>query len=737
MEKIKRFGLILAAVAMTFLIPAGALADTQPVSTENQGLIKQSTDRILVSNESLNGDQAESSGSFSLNNDQYALSKKLNKTAYQLDYVKPFDPEKNRDNLLKNRVMKRSVQFAEKAGDSRNFWVSNLETGNYDQINATLAYSGTHANIWVNNDRISSDDAKKLGEQFDSSIYSSDVNNFGTPSDVDGNGKINIVCYDIQDGFDGSGGYVAGYFDPNDLTDGTDSNHSDILYIDTYPGMGTGSTKDVTEAYPTLAHEFQHLINFNRNVLVEGHSAMDTWIDEGLAMAAEQVYTGVPLEDEIDYYNTDSAINDGQSLLYWDYDGDTLANYALSYLFMEYLRIQCGQGNQIFKNLIDDPNSNYVAVQDLIHQYIDPNLSFGQFMTDFRLALYYNNPTGLYGFHGESGLTNIEQKIYDGSSVNLRGGGAVVMSTNSLALPDDTGSDLKYYNLNGNDGPSQIVRPASPHVNPVGNQDTSVTGTAQGSETIAVMSGTQVIGTGQTDSNGVFHVDIPVQDAGSTLNVYAIDVWGTKSAAARVTVEDRTPPTAPIPAPAPVTNPVVSFSAPLDVHQIKVTNYRNKSDKIYVKNLSPGDIINVYNSRKQLLVSGTSGGDTLTLNVKQLGTKSGKIYLTITRPSMGQSSETPVSFNGEVSGTLSRSQIQIRNYRHKRDIITVRRIKKGDYIRIYNAKKKVIAKKYAGHSSITLWFRQLGRHGGHIYVTVTHAHMRESTKRYAGFGRER
>ncbi|MDF2909709.1 MAG: hypothetical protein K0Q56_589, partial [Sporolactobacillus laevolacticus] len=314
MKKIKGFGLILSVIVLIFLFPMGALAATQPTSIENQGLIKQSATRILVSNESVNSDQDESSGSFSLSNDQYTLSKKLNKSSYQLDYVKPFDPEKNRDNLLKNRMMQRSVRFAEKAGDSRDFWVSNLETGNYNQINATLAYSGTHANIWVNNDQISSDDAKKLGEQFDSSIYSSDVNTFGTPSDVDGNGKINIVCYDIQDGFDGNGGYVAGYFDPNDLTDGTDSNHSDILYIDTYPAMGTGSIKDVTEAYPTLAHEFQHLINFNQNVLVEKQNAMDTWMDEGLAMAAEQVYTQVPLEDEIDYYNADSAINDGQSL---------------------------------------------------------------------------------------------------------------------------------------------------------------------------------------------------------------------------------------------------------------------------------------------------------------------------------------------------------------------------------------------------------------------------------------
>lgn len=114
---------------------------------------------------------------------------------------------------------------------------------------------------------------------------------------------------------------------------------------------------------------------------------MDTWMDEGLSMAAEQIYENQALQDRIDYYNYDTDITNGHSLLYWDYDGDTLANYSLSYLFMQYFKIQCGQGDRIFKELIDDPHSDYQAVQDMIQKYIDPNLTFGKFMTDFRAAL--------------------------------------------------------------------------------------------------------------------------------------------------------------------------------------------------------------------------------------------------------------------------------------------------------------------------------------------------------------
>jgi hypothetical protein len=39
-----------------------------------------------------------------------------------------------------------------------------------------------------------------------------------------------------------------------------------------YPTVGTGNTKDVTQIYGTLAHEFQHMVNFNENVLIAGSS---------------------------------------------------------------------------------------------------------------------------------------------------------------------------------------------------------------------------------------------------------------------------------------------------------------------------------------------------------------------------------------------------------------------------------------------------------------------------------
>ncbi len=499
----------------------------------------------LISNESPDGSNSEYTGSFRINNDAYAESKKLSPSAYRMDYVAPFDTEKNQNKALKKET--KSIKKDYVKGDSKSFYVQNLETNEFSSISATLLYSGAHANVWVNNNDITEDEATLLGKEFDNKIYRLDVDNFGLPSDVDQNGKVNILCYDIQDGFSGSGGYVAGYFSPRDLYNVSYSNQSEIFYIDTYPLMGMSGTKDVSQAYSTLAHEFQHMINFNQKVFVQGLTDMDTWMNEGLSMAAEQIYTGAPLNDRIDYYNEDADITKGHSLLYWDYEGDTLANYSLSYLFMEYLKDQCGQGNKIYKELINDPHTDYQAVQNIIHKYIDPNLSFGQFMTDFRAALVLKEDTGLYGFKGDTAFDGLKVKTYSGSSINIKGGGAIVKALSSkddFQVPSDKGTDITYTLLEKGDA-GAVTSLSKPSVQTVGDNDTVVTGTADPNVTVKVAVSGKEIGSNSTDSNGSFSVSIPKQKAGTELHVYTEDGKGNQSEETVVTVQDKTAPAVP------------------------------------------------------------------------------------------------------------------------------------------------------------------------------------------------
>ncbi|NRD76750.1 hypothetical protein HPT25_04495 [Bacillus sp. BRMEA1] len=491
---------------------------------------------VVISNESTDEISSQSTGSLELK----SLKTGLKSGTYQVDYNKPFDGTVSQNKVIRKSMLTTTTVYH--VGDSKLFWVTDLNTNQNYQISARLAYSGTKAQVWVNNNQISDTDAAKLGAEFDTNIYPEVTNNFGAAPDINHDGKINILCYDIQDDFAETGGYVAGYFGAEDLYNTAQSNKSEIFYIDTYPTMGTGTTKDVTQAYSTLAHEFQHMVNFNQNVLVEKGDPMDTWLDEGLAMASEQIYSGHGQEDRLAYYNESAAIRNGQSLLYWDDAGDTLANYSLSYLFIQYLKIQCGQGDRIFKEIIDDPNNNYKAVEDVAKKYISPNITFGKLMTDFRIALLLKSPTGLYGFKGDPFFDSINPQIFTGSTTNLRGGGAVVESFNSaegFSVPVNKGANVTYTFLNKDQGtgPANPLPLNTPVVSTIWNSDTQVKGTADPDTTVSVYVGQKEIGIAYTSSSGAFTINIPQQAGGTVVQIFEKDDSGNVSSAASITVK--------------------------------------------------------------------------------------------------------------------------------------------------------------------------------------------------------
>ena len=525
---------------------------------------------VIIDNGATNGNGSAYTGTFNVNNQNYTFNKELKPTAYQRDVNKLFNIAKNSSKLVRKEY---SIQSVPVVGDSKSFWVTNFVTNSDSQISAKLLYSGSKANVWVYNNQITTLDAQKLGREFDSGIQPLVTTKFGGASDVDGNGKVNILCYDIQDGFDGSGGYIGGYFWAGDLYVQSYSNQSEIFYMDTYPSMGTETTKDVTEAYSTLAHEFQHMVNFNRNVLIEGSIySMDTWLDEAMAMAAEQMYTGQVLSNRIDYYNYSTSITNGHSLLYWDENGDTLANYSLSYLFAQYLKIQAEQGDSIFKELLNDPNNDYRAVETVVKKYINPSLSFGNFMTSFRGALLLKQATGLYGFKGETGFAGINPKFYNGSGTLLRGGGAVVKQLNSqteYTVPADKDADITYTFL-PNSSEGDFTPPVISSLNPVTDKDSIVTGMTEADAGVYVMKGTTLLGNVVADSSGTFKVTIPKQKGGSILQVYAEDLAGNRSKTFSVTVKDTTPPAKPN------VNPVGD-------HQTAVTGKAEAGTKAVVK----------------------------------------------------------------------------------------------------------------------------------------------------------
>lgn len=500
---------------------------------------------VVFNNESTNVNKKEETGNLFTQVSGNSNEKTLSVQAYQMDANLPFQAEGNKNYLIRKNYAQSLVSY--QLGSSRDFWVTDFETEKEYQLEAKLLYNGSKVNVWVHDDEISSENAKMLGEEFDAKIYPSVVNHFGNESDVDGDGKVNLLAFDIQDGFSGSGGFLGGYFNQADLYNTSKSNQAELLYIDTYPSLGKNNN-DFSFVFSTIAHEFQHLVNHNQNVLIEGNrDGMDVWLDEAMSMAAEQIYTGEILSERIDYYNFSPSIANGHSLLHWDYEGDTLANYSLSYLFGQYVKIQARKGNSIFKEILADKNNNYKAIETIIQKYIDSSMSFGKFTTQFRSALIAKEPLGLHGFNGDPIANNLQPRLFAGDMGNVRGGGSIAVKVDPIGgffKPVDLGR-LSYTIISTNSIPAAQIPIHVLEVDPFSSLDEIVKGTGIRGSKITIKMENKEIGSGSADLEGRFSIKIPKQTIGTQLVIWSEDSKGN-SLDVKVTVLDKTPPEKPM-----------------------------------------------------------------------------------------------------------------------------------------------------------------------------------------------
>lgn len=367
-------------------------------------------------------------------------------------------------------------------GDTLTYLVCNPLTGSYYYQNFIYQTSGSYCNILVEpdasgNPKISQTDAEKLATEFDNNIQPFMVENFGNyytylGTDYSGcylqisqNQKMDILLYDIQDGYNGTTvrSYVGGY---TDLTDfiatnlGGNGNEKGIIHIDIYPLMGKSGIPDVEECYSTIVHEFQHQISYSDSLFDYFTGATDVcindaWWNEAFSMAAEHLYTGQPLTTRINNYNqanNSTPLRNGLVLGYLDYsenNNNIASNYGASYLFGQYLRCQTkhlkGGGNQIYRSILEQTGTDYTAILSGLASvgYEDTPKSFYELYRNFRMATILKNPTGPYGFAGESTFAGLLTNVYTGTAnLTLKPGGAVVLSKPSDFTP--TNSSLSY-----------------------------------------------------------------------------------------------------------------------------------------------------------------------------------------------------------------------------------------------------------------------------------------------------
>jgi len=234
--------------------------------------------------------------------------------------------------------------------------VRGLDFSRHVRKPATLAASTAHAEIYLDDDDLGEyegPDVQTLVSAFEDRVWPAMVSAFGPPGDVDGNGKL-VVLLTHELGARLNGGWLIGYFGNADLLQARDdsadcsdggSNHGEIVYLNDLRGgqaNGYAAQDLLASVYPaTLAHELQHLLNFERRCVERPcDGPEEVWINEALSKVAEDLagfgwnssggrsegsaYLGRPAGTLRGY--------DGRSLTQWE--GDPIGNYQGVHSFL-------------------------------------------------------------------------------------------------------------------------------------------------------------------------------------------------------------------------------------------------------------------------------------------------------------------------------------------------------------------------------------------------------------------
>jgi len=188
---------------------------------------------------------------------------------------------------------------------SRTFWVfADTLAQTYKQITATLVYNGDSVAVYRDNASppgFTSQQLTQFGTLDDQVLYRIVVNTFARPTDIDNNGHVIMLLTPAVNALTPPAdcqteGFVAGYFDPNDLTPtAQNSNGGEIFYaiVPDPNGVAHSCSHTVGEVFSiipgTFMHELQHMISYGQHVLIHGGQPEDGWLDEGMSIVSTEL----------------------------------------------------------------------------------------------------------------------------------------------------------------------------------------------------------------------------------------------------------------------------------------------------------------------------------------------------------------------------------------------------------------------------------------------------------------
>lgn len=350
-------------------------------------------------------------------------------------------------------------------GDVKQFWCAKNDNwpptvSDYTTVNAKLVAIGTHCYIYEDQDipagyqALTADEAAQFQSNFDTVIYPTDTATFGSEQQanggIDGDPKIYILFTRNVNAISASG-----YFDSvnqirqSELDSNPEYNKDSVtrhfysnekeMFFMSVPTTNFNGKAYQDNANSTLAHEFQHMINYNMRVT--NNVSEELWVNEGLAQVAEDI-CGYGYHTGANSHVLNAFLSSFSSYSLLKHEMPH-ASYGFDYLFVRYL-VDRGVTP---KDLL---NTNLVGVANVEARLKEKNIAedFTSFYAEFLTAVLVSN----------KGCANSDSDKYKFKSVNLKSGSIqadnttlyeITLTSESSAVPCSyNGVGLKNYGFN-------------------------------------------------------------------------------------------------------------------------------------------------------------------------------------------------------------------------------------------------------------------------------------------------
>ncbi|MCI6867096.1 MAG: DUF5018 domain-containing protein [Lachnospiraceae bacterium] len=200
-----------------------------------------------------------------------------------------------------------------------------------------------------------------------------------------------------------------------------------------------------------LVHEGQHAL-FSQLAQYDA-SQPYLWLNEGLSVAAmDYIWGGTDNSGWLDRIAGSAEIRSGSSLFYKNYRGNTAQDYAMPYLFVRYLIDRKAGGYRPMSVFpLFYAQSAKTAPDSYLSEVMGDGTSFSDLLTDFYTAIIAQEPSGKYGFSGDSVAASKagEYPLFSGESgksYSLEPTAAIIvrLENGAFQVPDNGGENIRY-----------------------------------------------------------------------------------------------------------------------------------------------------------------------------------------------------------------------------------------------------------------------------------------------------